>query len=199
MHPLHRFLTTLAPVSERDFAQLLPHVLARPVDKGEHLLRAGQVCEAVYFVTAGLLRMYYTDPEGHVVNCRFAGPNGFLTDYQSFLTQQPSRYGWQALHATEVIPLSHTLVQRMYQVSPIWSQLGRLMAEQVYLQLNERVEMLQFYTPTQRYEYMQRQHPNLLAQVSQAQLASYLGIRPESLSRIRQRLARLRRADERVS
>jgi CRP-like cAMP-binding protein len=62
------------------------HALA----KGEHVLVAEQVCGAVYFVTAGFLRLYYVGANGQPVNCRFAGPNGFLTDYQSFLTQQPS-------------------------------------------------------------------------------------------------------------
>jgi hypothetical protein len=49
------------------------------------------------------LRFYYVGADGQQVNYRFAGPNGFLTDYQSFLTQQPSRYSWQALQAAEVL------------------------------------------------------------------------------------------------
>lgn len=189
MQQLRAFLTALYPLSDHDFDQLAPHVVPQTVAKGHHVLVAGQVCGAVYFVTAGLLRLYYVGPDGHEVNCRFAGPNGFLTDYQSFLTQQPSRYSWQALQAAELLALPYALVQRLYRASPTWDHVGRLMAEQVYQQLNERVELLQFYTPTQRYEYLQQQHPALLAQVSQAHLASYLGIQPESLSRIRHRLS----------
>ena len=63
------------------------------------------------------------------------------------------------------------------------------MAERVYQQLNERVELLQFLTPAQRYQYVQQHQPELLTQVSQAHLASYLGVQPESLSRIRHRLS----------
>ena len=189
MDQLLAFLTSLYPLSDQDFAQLAPHVVPRSVAKGEHLLAAGQVCGAVFFVTAGFLRLYYVGADGHEVNCRFAGPNGFLTDYQSFLTQQPSRYSWQAVHAAEVLALPYALVQRLYRESPTWDHLGRLIAERVYLQLNERVELLQFYTPAQRYEYVQQHHPDLLTQVSQAQLASYLGVQPESLSRIRHRLS----------
>lgn len=167
---------------------VLPHVVPRTLAKGEHLLEAGQVCGAVYFVTTGFFRMYYLSTEGHEVNCRFAGANGFLTDYQSFLAQQPSRYSWQAVQAAEVLALPYALVQRLYSESPRWDHMGRLIAEQVYQQLNERVELLQFYTPTQRYEYVQQHRPDLLTHVSQAQLASYLGVQPESLSRIRHRL-----------
>ena len=133
--------------------------------------------------------MYYVGADGHEVNYRFAGANGFLTDFQSFLTQQPSRYAWQAVRAAEVLALPHALVQRLYQESPAWERVGRLMAERVYQQLNERVELLQFYPPTQRYEYVQQHYPELLTQISQAQLASYLGVQPESLSRIRHRLS----------
>ncbi|WP_205704314.1 Crp/Fnr family transcriptional regulator [Hymenobacter sp. UV11] len=188
MHPLHSFFAALFPVTEQDMALVLPYVVPRTIAKGEHLLEAGQVCGAVFFVTAGFFRMYYRSSEGHEVNCRFARANGFLTDYQSFLTQQPSRYSWQAVQAAEVLALPYELVQRLYRESPRWDHIGRLIAEQVYQQLNERVELLQFYTPLQRYEYVQRYQPDLLAQVSQAQLASYLGVQPESLSRIRHRL-----------
>ncbi|WP_223649969.1 Crp/Fnr family transcriptional regulator [Hymenobacter psoromatis] len=189
MHPLHAFFNGLWPVSDQDFARLLPHVEPRAVAKGAHLLEAGQVCEAVFFVTTGFFRMYYVGPDGHEVNCRFTGANGFLTDFQSFLTQQPSRYAWQAVQAAEVLALPHALVQQLYRKSPAWERVGRLMAERVYQQLNERVELLQFYTPTQRYEYVRQQYPELLTQISQAQLASYLGVQPESLSRIRHRLS----------
>jgi CRP-like cAMP-binding protein len=80
-------------------------------------------------------------------------------------------------------------VQRLYHELPTWDHVGRLIAERVYQQLNERGELLQFYTPTQRYEYLQQHQPELLAHVSHAQLASYLGVQPESLSRIRHRLS----------
>lgn len=189
MHQLQAFLCALYPLSDQDFAQLAPHVVTHTLTKGAQLLTAGQVCGAVYFVTAGFLRLYYVGADGQEVNCRFAGPNGFATDYQSFLTQQPSRYGWQAVQAAEVLALPYALVQRLYRESPTWDHLGRLIAERVYLQLNERVELLQFYTPSQRYEYVQQHHPALLREVSQAQLASYLGVQPESLSRIRHRLS----------
>lgn len=188
MHQLRSFLSALFPLSDQDFAQLTPHVVPQTVAKGAHLLTAGQVCGAVYFVQTGFLRMYYVGADGHEVNCRFAGANTFLTDFQSFLTQQPARYGWQAVQAAEVLALPYELVQRLYRESPTWDHVGRLIAERVYQQLNERVELLQFYTPAQRYEYVQRHHPALLTQVSQAQLASYLGVQPESLSRIRHRL-----------
>jgi len=175
-------------MTEQEFGLLTPYLTARTVPKGGLLLEAGQVCGAIYFVNAGFFRMYYLDADGHEINCRFAGPAGFLTDYQSFLTQQPARYSWQALHAAEVLVLPYELVQRLYRESAVWDRFGRLMAERVYQQVMERVELLQFLTPEQRYQHVRQHQPALLTQVSQAQLASYLGVQPESLSRIRHRL-----------
>ena len=188
MQLLRAFVNSLTPVSERDFALLVPHVGSQTVPKGAHLLEAGQVCGAVFFVNTGFFRMYYLDADGREINCRFAGPAGFLTDYQSFITQQPARYSWQALQRAEVLTLPYALVQRLYRESPAWDRFGRLMAERVYQQVMERIELLQFLTPEQRYQHVRQHQPVLLAQVSQAQLASYLGVQPESLSRIRHRL-----------
>ncbi len=189
MELLRAFVQSLYPVPEPDFALLTPHLVPRTVPKGAHLLEAGQVCGAIFFVNTGFFRLYYAGADGHEVNCRFAGAAGFLTDFQSFLTQQPSRYAWQALQAAEVLVLPYALVQRLYRESAAWDRFGRLMAERAYQQVNERVELLQFLTPTQRYQHVQQHHPELLTQVSQAHLASYLGVQPESLSRIRQRLS----------
>ncbi|WP_375419219.1 Crp/Fnr family transcriptional regulator [uncultured Hymenobacter sp.] len=188
MHLLQAFVGSLLPMTEQDFALLTPHVAARTVAKGALLLEAGQVCGSIFFVNTGFFRMYYVGADGHEVNCRFAEAAGFLTDYQSFLTQQPSRYSWQAMQAAEVLVLPYALVQRLYRESPGWDRFGRLMAERVYQQVNERIELLQFLTPEQRYQHVQRHQPALLQQVSQAHLASYLGVQPESLSRIRHRL-----------
>lgn len=185
---LRAFVHSLLPMTEPEFALLTPHLIARTVPKGALLLEAGQVCGAIYFVNTGFFRMYYLDADGHEINCRFAGPDGFLTDYQSFIAQRPARYSWQALQVAEVLVLPYALVQRLYRDSATWDRFGRLMAERVYQQVMERVELLQFLTPEQRYQHVRQHQPALLTQVTQAQLASYLGVQPESLSRIRHRL-----------
>ncbi len=190
MDALRAFITTLLPMSAADFDLLRPLATGRAVARGGYLLRPGEVCGHVFFARAGLLRLYYVDAEGKEVNARFAVAPGFLTDFQSFLTQRPSRYAWQALQASEVLAFAYAEVQRLYRESAVWERFGRLMAEHVYQQANERMELLQFLTPAQRYAHVQATQPALLGQVPQFHLASYLGIQPESLSRIRRRLGR---------
>ncbi|MBC8083695.1 MAG: Crp/Fnr family transcriptional regulator [Hymenobacter sp.] len=128
MQQLRAFVNSLLPMTEQEFARLTPHLTARTVPKGELLLEAGQVCGAIFFVNAGFFRMYYLDADGHEINCRFAGPAGFLTDYQSFISQQPARYSWQALQAAEVLVLPYELMQCLYCESSAWTRLHRQMS-----------------------------------------------------------------------
>ena len=175
-------------MSDEEFGRITAKASFRRVAKGELLLQQGDVCRYVYFLTKGFVRMYYVDPTGAEINYRFTNENDFFVDFKSFLTQSPSRYYWQAMQDAEMLAFSYQQVQSLYQQSPEWNQFGRLMAERVYLTANERVEMLQFLTPQQRYQYVLHTYPTLITNVSQAHLASYLGIKPESLSRIRHRL-----------
>lgn len=132
--------------------------------------------------------MYYIDLEGNEINTRFTQEDNFMVDFQSFLTQKPSHYYWQAMEDSTVLAFAFKDVQRLYASSSSWQKFGRLVAERVYLQLNERVEMLQFMSPEQRYVYLLETRPELFNQISQFHMASYLGIKPESLSRLRKRL-----------
>ena len=173
---------------EAELELLFPIVQSRQVKKHDFLLKEGEVCRNVYFLTNGFFRMFYVDDDGNEINYRFTDQNNFLVDFQSFLTQKPSHFYWQAMRDAELFALSYRDIQHVYAASPAWNNFGRLMAEHVYLQLNERVEMLLFMSPEERYKFLLDTKPELFTQVSQFHLSSYMGIKPESLSRLRKRL-----------
>lgn len=177
-------------MSPSDFDILLSLLQKKIVKKDEYILREGDVCRNVFFLLTGFVRMYYVDWEGNEISYRFTEKGNFFVDFQSFLTQQPSHYYWQATQDSAMFSLPYEEVQKIYKISPAWNNFGRLMAERVYLQLNERVEMLLFMKPEERYLYVLVKQPQLLSHMSLFHLASYLGIKPESLSRIRKRLSR---------
>lgn len=176
------------PMTESDMALCFPILQTRHTKKHAFLLQEGEVCRNVYFLISGFFRMFYVDYDGNEINYRFADKNNFLVDFQSFLTQKPSHFYWQAMQDAELFALSYQDIHNLYASSPAWNNFGRLIAERVYLQLNERVEMLLFMTPEERYKYLLDTKPELFMQVSQFHLSSYLGIKPESLSRLRKRL-----------
>ncbi|WP_235124890.1 Crp/Fnr family transcriptional regulator [Dyadobacter sp. CY347] len=175
-------------MSVEDFDLLQAAAIPVQVRKKENLLTQGELCNNIYFVSSGFFRMFYVDLEGNEINNRFTEANNFMVDFQSFLTQKPSRYYWQAMQDSQVLAFPFPEVQRLYASSAAWQKLGRLITERVYLELNERVEMLQFMSPEQRYQYLMDTRPELFNQISQFHMASYLGIKPESLSRLRKRL-----------
>lgn len=188
MERLIGHINSILPMSIEDLALLTPLRFELSIKKKANLLVQGDVCKNIYFLTKGFFRMYYIDLEGNEINTRFTQEDNFMVDFQSFLTQKPSRYYWQAMEDSTVLAFAFKDVQRLYASSSSWQKFGRLIAERVYLQLNERVEMLQFMSPEQRYVYLLETRPELFNQISQFQMASYLGIKPESLSRLRKRL-----------
>ncbi|WP_299287757.1 Crp/Fnr family transcriptional regulator [uncultured Mucilaginibacter sp.] len=185
---LKSLINAMVSMPETDLELLDKITLAMQVKKGDYLLEQGQICKHVFFLKKGFFRMYYVDPKGNQINYRFTDAGNFLVDFQSFLTQKPSNYYWQAMQDAVVLAFKHDDVQTIYQQSRNWERFGRLMAEQVYQQMNARVEMMQFLTPEQRYENLLKTQPELFNKISQFHLSSYLGIKPESLSRIRKRL-----------
>lgn len=183
-----RAIRSIMPMEDKDMELLLAILETKQVKKHEFLLKEGEVCRHVYFLTSGFFRMFYIDHDGNEINYRFTGPNHFFVDFQSVLTQKPSHFYWQAMQDSGLLVLPYRQVREAYAASPAWNQFGRLMAEQVYLQLNERVEMLLFMKPEERYQYLLATRPELFEQVSQFHLSSYMGVKPESLSRLRKRL-----------
>jgi CRP-like cAMP-binding protein len=182
------FLKNIMPFNDTDIQLLFPILQYRQVKKHELLLKEGEVCKNVYYLFDGFFRMFYVDYNGNEINYRFSDKNNFLVDFKSFLLQKPSHFYWQAMEQAELLVLPYADIHKLYAASPAWNDFGRLIAERVYLQLNERVEMLLFMTPEERYKYLLDTQPSLFEQVSQFHLSSYLGIKPESLSRLRKRL-----------
>lgn len=190
MEQFKAYLHTIAPLADTDIAMLEEILIPLEINKKDYILKQGEICKHIYYLRKGLVRMFYLDDEGNEINCRFTFGNLFFVEYNSFLTQTASKYDWQALQDCELFAIKYQDVQRLYAISTAWDHFGRLIAERVYLQTTERVEMLSFLSPTERYTYLLKKSPELFNLVSQAHLASYLGVKPESLSRLRKRLLR---------
>ncbi|MEI9921068.1 MAG: Crp/Fnr family transcriptional regulator [Bacteroidota bacterium] len=181
-------VTSIMPMTDADLEIMFSILGRRQVKKKEFLLRKGEVCRNVYFVLNGFLRIYYLDQLNQEINYKFVDQGNFIVDFQSFLTHIPSRYYIQAMKDSTVFVLSHKDIHANYAASHTWSNFGRLIAEGVFLEMNERIEMMLFMTPEQRYEHLVKTKPSLIAQVPQRHLSTFLGIKPESLSRLKKRL-----------
>jgi CRP-like cAMP-binding protein len=155
--------------------------------KKELILRDGQICDKIYFVNSGCLRVFY-NVEGVENTVQFFFADSWYTDYASFLEGTPAVENVQALESTEIIQFKKADLYQLYHDYPVFERLGRIRAEYAFLSISKLNQMLTNEEPEERYLNLLKQRPELVQKIPQHYIASYLGIQPESLSRIRKRI-----------
>lgn len=155
--------------------------------KKELVLREGQVCQYAYFINSGCLRYYY-NVDGQENTAQFFFENGWYADYESFLSGKPTKQNIETLEKSELLLLSAGDMQQLYSHIPKFERFGRLMAENAFLGVRHRSEMLENQTAEERYLTLMKERPKVFERIPQHYIASYLGIKPPSLSRIRKKI-----------
>lgn len=156
--------------------------------KGEHLLQAGNVCRYVTFMETGLVR-YYINSDGEERTTYFNKEGEFVCYYASFLPQIPSDINIQALEDTSIFAISFNDLQEFYKEVEYGERFGRLGIEQVFLNAISQVASFYTDTPEVRYTKFLSDFRDIVQRIPQYHIASYVGIKPQSLSRIRKRTA----------
>ena len=141
--------------------------------------------DEVYFIRKGILRVKIIDLDGKEHTTHFAIEGQFIADYNAFLTRKKSRYQLEAMEDTEVIVLPREGIEWGYEHMKEGEKLGRLIAEYYFIYLDTRIQHLYTLSPIERYELMNEIFPNIHNRVPQHMIASYLGITPIHLSRIK--------------
>ncbi|TAH18977.1 MAG: Crp/Fnr family transcriptional regulator [Cytophagales bacterium] len=154
------------------------------LEKNDYLLTEGQVAEGIYMITKGCTKGFY-EKDGKEIIVGFGFENDIITSYYSFISRKPSFENIQALEDTELWGIKYEDVQILYEKHHHISELGRKLAEKYYLEMAERSIILQNWTAKERYNYFFKTKPQALQRISLKQIASYLAITPEHLSRIR--------------
>ena len=154
--------------------------------KGEHFLLASDVCRESAFIESGVFRFYINTDERDATYY-FAAETEFICDYPSFLPQLPSDKNIQALEPAEVRIISFDNLQRFYQTVSFGERFGRLVAEEIFVDSIQQLASFYQDKPATRYQNFVRRFPRLVQRLPQYYIASYVGIEPQSLSRIRRR------------
>lgn len=154
--------------------------------KGDYFLEEGRICKQVGFVAKGLLR-YYISHGGEEKIYDFSQENEYVCNYESFLPQIPSSKNIQALEDSEVFIISHADLQSFYANVRGGERFGRIAIEAVFVKLLQDISSLYTETPELRYERFLKNHADLQQRISQYHIASFVGVKPQSLSRIRKR------------
>ena len=162
----------------------------KKVAKNELLLSEGEICMDTFFVEKGLLRMYSLDRNGKEHIIQFAPENWLISDRSSLNFNQKSKYYIEAVEASEVFLLSKDFFTSMVEKFPQTAENNDMLLQKHIRNLQNRVNSLLADTAEERYMTFIKMYPDILLRVPQWMVASYLGITPESLSRVRKELAR---------
>ncbi len=177
-HIFHQFSDETVALFSKGFIQ-------KELKKGDYFLREGKRCNHLAFILKGAMICYYTKDGKQFID-EFSLDNEFITDYSGFLTHSPSNKYIQCLENCTIYVISNEILKNLYQIKSIeLERLGRIMAEQLYLQWHEKSKSLLMDNATERYLKLIQNRPKLPQRVPQHLIAKYLGITPESLSRIR--------------
>lgn len=159
----------------------------KQLKKGDFFLTDGQVCKKVGFIVKGLMR-YYINYDGEDKTYSFAQENNFVCNNESFIPQTPSTKIIQALEDCKILQISYDDLQLFYKSIREGERFGRLVTEQIFIQTLQDLTSFYTDTPEYRYEKFIKKHPDLQQRISQYHIASYVGVKPQSLSRIRKRI-----------
>lgn len=161
----------------------------KDLKKKELLLVEGQVCDTITFINKGVFRVFHII-EGVENTFQFFFSDSWYTDYESFLIGIPSRENFQALEECQVVQFKKQDLFKLYESHPVFERVGRVFAENAFLSVYNLYKMKTNEVPVERYLNLLKQRPEVVERIPQHYIASYLGITPESLSRIRGRIAK---------
>jgi len=171
---------------ERDY--FTSAIQIKRLRKKQYLVQEGDVCRYESFVNKGCLRTYHVDEKGQEHIAQFAIEGWWISDMYSFLTVTPARFNVDALEDSELLCLDKPSVEELYIQVPKFERFFRIILQNAFIAHQQRIIANMSKTAEERYLDFINHYPKVEQRVPQHQIASYLGITPESLSRIRRQL-----------
>ena len=183
MHPFRQFIHNYTMISDAEWTIIEKHLVRMEVKKETIILKEGKICRYLYFLESGLLRFFILK-NGNDITKYFTDIPYCFTSIQSFETQIPAKESIETLEDTILWAMTFEDVQSLFSL-PAWNTFARKLIQEVQTYTDEILEELQTETAENRYKKMLFEHDTLLQRVPLKHIASYLGIAPQSLSRIR--------------
>lgn len=176
-------------LSESEQALISGHLTFRKLRKKHFLLLEGEVCRTIAFVEKGALRSYTVNDKGVEHVTQFAMEGWFISDLYSFLTGEPSDLFIEAIESAEVVLINKAAHEDLLRKCPKYETFTRELITDAYVALQKRLHAINSASPEEKYAFFLKQYPQIAARVPQHMIASYMGLTPETLSRIRRRMA----------
>ena len=182
------FFRNFIPLDDKNTRIIRDMGVVKHIKKNDFVLTKDSICNYVIFTNSGCFRSFYVI-DGQEYSKQFFMENQFCSDYASFLTQRKSNIYIQALEDSQVIYLYKDKIDYLYETIPNFLKFGKLIAESLFIKVCDIKESFIIHSPEERYKIIVETRPEILQRIPQYMIASYLGITPETLSRIRKRIA----------
>lgn len=175
--------------TDRDWQKFAEKWTLQTFVKKDIILSEGKIEKYLSFIEKGIVRFFVPTDDGNEITFVFAFDGWFMSAYDSFLTQSPCNYTIQALTDTTLWRLTYNDLQNLYNDLPMGNKIGRMASEQLFMMKTKREISLLKDTAEQRYKNLIKDQPHFLQHIPLQYLASYIGITPQALSRIRRRIS----------
>lgn len=183
------FLTSNVQIEEDEILKIIENCSIKSFRKDDFLVQSNETCRHTFFVEKGILRQYSIDKKGKEHILQFATENWFISERESVFFNQPTRYFIQAIEDSQVVLIDEIFIKLLSERIPSFVDFNNRLLHHHILNLQNRINLLLSADAQERYLAFIKMYPDVLLRVPQIMVASYLGIAPESLSRVRKKLA----------
>ncbi len=185
-HDLASTLHTLAPLTVEEAAEIRSCFEPMQLPRGRFFLKEGQVSERIGYVQQGLVR-YFVHKADDEATFEFTAEGDFIADYQSFNSRQSSIQNIEAIEDCILLTIGYEQVQHIFRHTKHGNLIGRLILEHRFDVMVSRLLSLYMHAPGQRYQHFISNYASLAQRIPQYHIASFVGVKPQSLSRMRKR------------
>ncbi len=185
MEQLTQVIRQMIQISEAELRDFLSGCIVRTFRKKAILSHPGVQPNEIFFINKGCLRVLVTDRDGSDHTIHFALENQFIADYSAFMLKKPAIYALEALEEVEMVVIPRSSIEWGYRHLDQGDRLGRLIAEFYFIYQDNRINNLYSRTPKERYDTITEVFPDIHNRAPQHMIASYLGVTPVHLSRLK--------------
>jgi CRP-like cAMP-binding protein len=176
------------PLNAEEKEMITHYLRPKKIRKKQYLLQEGDVCKAYAFVTKGALRQYTVDDSGNERIIQFAIEGWMISDLFSFLTGEPATYNIDAIEDCELLLIDKQAHEEMLKKLPVFETFTRLLMTGAYIAMQRRLTSIISLSLEERYLEFNKAYPDIVQRFPQHMIASYMGLTPETLSRVRKKL-----------
>jgi len=184
---LEKQISKYSDFTNKEYAIIKNYFNHKMLKKGEILHSTNTICDKYYFIETGLIRYFMINNGEQITGGFFFEGEGY-TDSNSFLTNSFSSQTAQAIESSSLLFISRADLEKLYKEVPKFERFGRILAEQALLNIRHKMDNRMLLDAKERYLNLMKYRPNVMIRIPQHYIASYLGIKPQSLSRIRKNL-----------